>query len=218
VRATRAFLTRLVRVPHWRTIPLTDAAQAVQRSATPDAYARWLSLAARLTGILWPAAAAANATAEPTRGVLSSVVLPVVVPAVACAGRDGAIPLTGGHGNNVAGSVRIPTGLVIDGSPAGQTAVRFAIAQLGKPYVFGAASPDALDCSGLTMAAWARAGVALPHSGTSGWSSGPGRRKGVSIQAPQDGIPVELTDAAEWTGQIVAVRHLRWTLLVPPGT
>jgi hypothetical protein len=29
------------------------------------------------------------------------------------------------------------------------------------------------------------------------------------IQAPQDGIPVEITDAAEWAGQIVAVRHLR---------
>ena len=33
-------------------------------------------------------------------------------------------------------------------------AVKFALAQVGKPYVFGAAGPGAYDCSGLTMAAW----------------------------------------------------------------
>jgi cell wall-associated NlpC family hydrolase len=41
--------------------------------------------------------------------------------------------------------------------------VEFAIAQLDKPYVFGAAGPNAFDCSGLTMAAWRSAGVDLPH-------------------------------------------------------
>lgn len=49
-------------------------------------------------------------------------------------------------------------------SGRGATAVAFAKAQLGKPYVFGAAGPGAYDCSGLTMAAWAAAGVSLPHS------------------------------------------------------
>jgi len=42
--------------------------------------------------------------------------------------------------------------------------VRYAYAQLGKPYRWGAAGPDAFDCSGLTMRAWAQAGVSLPHS------------------------------------------------------
>ena len=42
-------------------------------------------------------------------------------------------------------------------------AVRFALAQLGKPYAFAASGPRAFDCSGLTMAAWAAAGVSLPH-------------------------------------------------------
>jgi cell wall-associated NlpC family hydrolase len=45
-----------------------------------------------------------------------------------------------------------------------ERAVRHAYAQLGKPYVFGAAGPWAYDCSGLTMAAWRRGGVALPHN------------------------------------------------------
>ncbi|MEU4566040.1 NlpC/P60 family protein [Micromonospora sp. NPDC023956] len=49
------------------------------------------------------------------------------------------------------------------GGAAGR-AVTFACAQIGKPYVWGAEGPDAYDCSGLTLAAWARAGVALPHN------------------------------------------------------
>jgi cell wall-associated NlpC family hydrolase len=42
-------------------------------------------------------------------------------------------------------------------------AVRFAIAQLGKPYVWDTAGPDTYDCSGLTMAAWAAAGIYMKH-------------------------------------------------------
>jgi cell wall-associated NlpC family hydrolase len=43
-------------------------------------------------------------------------------------------------------------------------AVRAALSQLGVPYRFAAASPgQAFDCSGLTMWAWAQAGVSLPH-------------------------------------------------------
>ncbi|MFG3423179.1 hypothetical protein [Micromonospora sp. NPDC048063] len=38
--ATTAFYATLVKVPDWRTLPLTVAAQAVQRSAFPDAYAK----------------------------------------------------------------------------------------------------------------------------------------------------------------------------------
>ena len=48
-------------------------------------------------------------------------------------------------------------------SAAAAIAVRFALAQIGKPYVFAAAGPGAYDCSGLTMAAWGAAGVHLPH-------------------------------------------------------
>ncbi|WP_238334648.1 C40 family peptidase [Kribbella amoyensis] len=39
----------------------------------------------------------------------------------------------------------------------------FALSQLGDPYVWAAAGPDSWDCSGLTMKAWAKAGVRLPH-------------------------------------------------------
>jgi cell wall-associated NlpC family hydrolase len=42
--------------------------------------------------------------------------------------------------------------------------VAYAYGQLGKPYVFGAAGPNAFDCSGLVMMAWAQVGVHLAHS------------------------------------------------------
>jgi cell wall-associated NlpC family hydrolase len=50
-------------------------------------------------------------------------------------------------------------------APAGgaASAIAFAKAQLGDPYVWGAAGPDSWDCSGLTMGAWQAGGVALPH-------------------------------------------------------
>jgi len=44
-----------------------------------------------------------------------------------------------------------------------QKAVAFAFAQIGKPYQWGATGPNSYDCSGLTMSAWAYAGVSIPR-------------------------------------------------------
>jgi peptidoglycan DL-endopeptidase CwlO len=48
VYATRIFIDRLLQVPGWQDMPVTVAAQTVQRSAFPDAYAKWEGLAAQL--------------------------------------------------------------------------------------------------------------------------------------------------------------------------
>ena len=46
-----------------------------------------------------------------------------------------------------------------------QAAIDAAYSVIGTPYVWGAADPNVgFDCSGLTMWAWAHAGVSLPHS------------------------------------------------------
>jgi cell wall-associated NlpC family hydrolase len=50
--AATTFYRRLVQVPNWQHIPLTEAAQAVQRSAFPNAYARWEPLADALVQAL----------------------------------------------------------------------------------------------------------------------------------------------------------------------
>jgi peptidoglycan DL-endopeptidase CwlO len=47
---------------------------------------------------------------------------------------------------------------------AGGKAAEVAMAQRGKPYVYGADGPSTFDCSGLTMYAYAAAGISLPHS------------------------------------------------------
>jgi len=46
-------------------------------------------------------------------------------------------------------------------------AVRFALAQVGKAYVYAGNGPNAYDCSGLTSQAWLRAGVHLPRTSQS---------------------------------------------------
>jgi peptidoglycan DL-endopeptidase CwlO len=53
-----------------------------------------------------------------------------------------------------------------------QAAVDFAVAQVGKAYVFAASGPDAFDCSGLTMAAWEHGGVSLPHEASAQYNYG----------------------------------------------
>lgn len=46
------------------------------------------------------------------------------------------------------------------------TAIAFARAQIGKPYAFGGAGPSSWDCSGLTMQAYAAAGVYIGGHGS----------------------------------------------------
>ncbi|MGI5213320.1 peptidoglycan DD-metalloendopeptidase family protein [Plantactinospora sp. CA-290183] len=50
--AAAAFYRKLVTIPGWQMMPLTVAAQAVQRSAYPDAYAKWESDAAVLVALV----------------------------------------------------------------------------------------------------------------------------------------------------------------------
>lgn len=49
------------------------------------------------------------------------------------------------------------------GSGKAAQAVSAAESQIGKPYVWGAAGPSSYDCSGLTMWAYNKVGISLPH-------------------------------------------------------
>jgi cell wall-associated NlpC family hydrolase len=44
-----------------------------------------------------------------------------------------------------------------------RTVIAYAMAQRGDPYRWGAAGPNAFDCSGLVMASCLRVGIHLPH-------------------------------------------------------
>ncbi|MFJ8693917.1 C40 family peptidase [Streptomyces roseolilacinus] len=54
-------------------------------------------------------------------------------------------------------------------SAQGREAIEFALAQVGKPYVWGAEGPDAYDCSGLTQRAWGAAGRGIPRTSQEQW-------------------------------------------------
>jgi cell wall-associated NlpC family hydrolase len=89
------------------------------------------------------------------------------------------------------------------------TAVRTALAQIGDPYRWGAAGPDAFDCSGLTMYAWAHAGVGLPHSSRAQYASLP--HVGLDQLAPGDlvfsGSPIHHVAIYEGNGVVVHAPH-----------
>jgi peptidoglycan DL-endopeptidase CwlO len=71
--------------------------------------------------------------------------------------------------------VTTPTPYTGPTSTEAEKAVAFASEQLGCVYVYGATGPcaDGFDCSGLTQAAWAAAGVAIPRTTYEDWASLP---------------------------------------------
>ena len=75
-------------------------------------------------------------------------------------------------------------------STQAQQAVAFAYNQLGCPYVFGGTGPcgSGFDCSGLTMSAWASAGVSIPRT-----SYGQATLPAVSTSALQPGDILEFS-------------------------
>jgi cell wall-associated NlpC family hydrolase len=91
VHATQTFLAHLLAIPGWQDMPVTQAAQAVQRSAFPGAYAKWEPLAASLVGDLAGVTSAIRPCAEgPTAGLATT--LP---PGVAKSAIDFAVGETG---------------------------------------------------------------------------------------------------------------------------
>src|SRR6185437_13830594 len=78
-------------------------------------------------------------------------------------------------GSTAGGSTQAPSWARSSGasSTQGDIAANWALTQLGKPYLWGGAGPAEYDCSGLTMMAWARAGVQLLHYTGYQWEEGP---------------------------------------------
>jgi peptidoglycan DL-endopeptidase CwlO len=57
-------------------------------------------------------------------------------------------------------------------APPTAEAVTAALSKVGASYASGAGGPEAFDCSGLTMWALARAGIAAPHSSFAQYAMG----------------------------------------------
>jgi len=173
-KATNAFLDLLVQQPNWQTRPLTDVAADVQKPYEPyrGLYAQWQPLAAQLTTQLWTGTTATSpGPGRPAGGV-------------PCPGNGADT----GNPGAPASPTPVPGRLTPTGSSAGNAAATFAVAQIGKSYVWGAQGPGSFDCSGLTMAAWASAGVTIPR---------------VTYSQATTGTPVSVQDAR--TGDLVLI-------------
>ncbi|MFE5289731.1 C40 family peptidase [Nocardia sp. NPDC056611] len=132
--------------------------RGMQRTARRAAAAGAVG-AATLSALLLPAT---PASAQPvntpvgTIDVPDAIQLPAGIP-----GLPESLPIT------------IPAlpGIAVPGVPAPgpqrsfrQAAVDAAMSRIGDPYVYGAAGPNAFDCSGLVQWSYAQAGVSLPRT------------------------------------------------------
>ena len=82
-------------------------------------------------------------------------------------------PSTGGAPPSTGGAPPSNGGAPPSNGTLGQQAVQIAMQYLGVPYVWGGASPNGFDCSGLTMYVYAQLGISLPHYTGAQWTAGP---------------------------------------------
>ncbi len=191
--AAQKFYAKLLVVPGWEQMPVTVAAQTVQQSANPGAYA-----AAETT---------ARSVYAQTSG--AAAIPPSVKVGDPTAGAAGA---GGGCGGNTAGAAGAgPVGVVANGvsvtlppqagvagtltfpDQASATAAAAALSYLGEPYSWGGGGPGGpstgihdggvadsfgdyakagFDCSSLTEYGYAKAGIDITRSTGSQWEGG----------------------------------------------
>jgi cell wall-associated NlpC family hydrolase len=117
--------------------------------------------AARIEAARRAAAEQATRSREAAAAAAGTAAAPAAAGAAAGTAVAGSeAPAAAGQMNCGGVDVDVPTDRVA-------TVLAFACSQLGKPYSYGAAGPNAYDCSGFTMASWAKVGVSLPHSSRS---------------------------------------------------
>ncbi|OEV04038.1 hypothetical protein AN219_37405 [Streptomyces nanshensis] len=231
VYASTKFYKALLSVDGWQQMTLAQAAQAVQKSAFPEAYARWEKLSRALH----------QAIAE-------------TLPNNGGTGDSGSLPGgpasgTGcGPGEDGSGYGPIPEGTVPKGytvpksAPAKvRTAIRWGLRQLGTPYQWGGSCTDAhgpdpmkrCDCSSLMQQAYAAAGIELTRTtytqvhegkpvspkavkaGDLVFARGSAARpehvgialgRGLVLNAPRTSKPVRVEPLKDW--QILAARRV----------
>jgi cell wall-associated NlpC family hydrolase len=141
--AATAFYTRLLAVPGWQDMALTDAAQAVQRSAYPGAYAQWERSATVIVAAL---------LGQRAPGCGPQVNLPGTRKAQLAV--NAALSQLGVRYSFAGGNRQGPTlGVCQPGTDGWNDC-----------HIVG------FDCSGLMLYAWGTAGVTVPHDTVAMWN------------------------------------------------
>ncbi|MET9185112.1 NlpC/P60 family protein [Streptomyces tendae] len=236
VYASEQFYKRLLKVDGWQQMKVTQAAQAVQKSGYPDAYAQWEDLATALQTAIAKTFPNADKD-EPAKDSTKDKDEDTEATTGGCApDKDGT-----SFGRIPEGSV--PKGYKIpkDADPKARKAIAWAMHQLGTQYQWGGTCTDShgpdpmgrCDCSSLMQQAYAHADVKLTRTtytqvgegkavsaknlkpGDLIFSRGTAARpehvgmymgEGLVIEAPRTSKPVRITPIKDW--DILAVRRV----------
>ncbi|MFD7552033.1 C40 family peptidase [Streptomyces sp. NPDC059816] len=232
VYASTRFYESLLKVSGWESMTVTQAAQAVQLSGFPDAYAKWEPLATALQKAIAPTLTG-DAKGEAGTGE----------PGADSPGGCG----PGGDGSEFG---PIPAGVLPEGyeippdAPKSvQTAIRWGLGALGTPYQWGGTCSDPrgqdpmgrCDCSSLMQVAYEAGGVSLTRTTYTQVKEGkpvgvgsiePGDLlftrgtaqvpehvglaigSGLILHSPRTGDVVKIATLAEWRPDILAVRRI----------
>jgi cell wall-associated NlpC family hydrolase len=210
VHASTAFYKALEKINGWQTMDFGAAAQKVQRSAYPDRYGVWQSMA-------------------------EAVVAAFAGTDSACTVTDTDSPVPEDPTGTLPDDYTIPA----DTPAATTTAIRWALSQLGTSYHYGGTCTDPhgadiakhCDCSSLTQQSYHHAGINLSRTTTTQIHEGtrvegpdnlhtgdliflPGHvgmylGGGLVINAPHTGDVVRVAHLRPyWTGRWVAARRI----------
>ncbi|NEA59757.1 hypothetical protein G3I60_37770 [Streptomyces sp. SID13666] len=168
VHASTSFYTALKEVSGWESMTVTQAAQAVQHSGLPNAYAKWEPLSTALQTAIASARGQSSGTPSPS---------PTGTGGPPSTNGSGSGGCSGGGDGTDFGTIpagSVPAGYVIpaDAPPKVKTAIRWAMVQLGTPYQWGGSCADShgpdpmgrCDCSSLMQGAYQAAGVSLTRT------------------------------------------------------
>jgi cell wall-associated NlpC family hydrolase len=128
----------------------------------------------------------------------------------------GGAPLTSPVDYASTGDMQMPANALSNApNPRARAVLDYASHQLGDPYVWGAAGPNAFDCSGLAQQAYQQIGVNLPHNAAAQWAQGPRIPNGQEQ-------PGDLVFFTEGTGSVqhvgIVLDPAKGTMIVAPHT
>ncbi|MCV2464366.1 C40 family peptidase [Streptomyces sp. ICN988] len=188
VHASTKFYEGLKKVSGWQSLSVTQAAQAVQKSGFPEAYAKWEPLATALQKAIEPLL---QKSGDPSPGPSPSGSADASSPPPSAAGRCSASGDGTDFGTIPAGALPDEYTIPATAPREVQTAIRWALGQLGTPYQWGGSCTDShgtdpmgrCDCSSLMQQAYKAAGVALTRTTYTQVEDG----KAVSVDALEPG-------------------------------